>query len=809
MTDDTLREAQEEYDEHMRLLGADHPETQQALTRLEALGGHGDPVTATLSPVEPRGARGSTGTVLAIDFGTTNTAAAFCAPGGEAESVEFDDPDSGSGKAKQVRSCVVVSEDGERFETGFAAYNQQGIVGARFQRTPKALIGKADEVGAGTQRVRVERLVAAVLADVYAEALKGRTEPPEQVVLTHPAHWRKRQLGVLHAAAELAGLPVPELLNEAEAAVRWYASRHPEELSPGTTLAVYDLGGGTFDAAVLRVADGQHFELAGVPVARGGELGGELFDDLLLKWAADELRRDDEDAWEILFGLDDEGRWFDERLRFRHQMRIAKHALSRPDATQTSVQLPRGSVTQKLILTRETLNEQVRAPLEESLKLLGQALADAGVDRQGLAAVYVAGGSSEIPLVAELVEKQFETAVKLGDPKYVVSLGAAEAFVASDSREPEDGPEKPPETESRLLASVSFAKANDSSIYAVTADNGRAAELLRLDLATGQTLELVALAEKPTSFDASNDTVAVVVGERVQLFDAELRQKAEEEMISPDKVVAGPGFAWAWGLASREVGAGELDGVPMLSQEITLSRIALAPGIARFDIGPGINLLFIAPEGVPRPLFLNKGDRSGGVIVAGLACAEKRMLQKAKLWQRVLILGAEEAPDAAEIVQRSFDWAEPPWLTQVAFEGAAALFADERGLKIGDTYAVTGDGYFRWVLTQLTPFGLNVRSDGTLVYIPSEGGLALLRQEPGSYLGCGDGAEGVCLGFESAGETKLVFLAEDRAAEIRRSGRSEPIAVTGGTVYCLESREKEAGEEHVKSNLVRIPLPSG
>ena len=220
----------------------------------------------------------SSGRVLAIDFGTTYSAAAFCKPGGNAEAVFFE---AAGAPLPQTASCIWFGEGDEpEVATGWRAENRAGRDPERILLTPKVYLGKGDaHVLAGRPRP-TDEVVGLVLKAIYDEAT-ARAAAPEKIVLTHPAHWGERSQRLLKAAAAHAGLGEPTLLSEPNAAVRFHAHRDRPE--PGTILAVFDIGGGTADAAVLKVVDKDTVSLLGTP--RGSDrTGGEEFDRVLHEW---------------------------------------------------------------------------------------------------------------------------------------------------------------------------------------------------------------------------------------------------------------------------------------------------------------------------------------------------------------------------------------------------------------------------------------------------------------------------------------------------------------------------------------------
>ncbi|MGH8993393.1 MAG: protein kinase domain-containing protein, partial [Acidimicrobiia bacterium] len=348
--------------------------------------------------------------VLAIDFGTTYTTAAM-ASGSRVEVVDIDG-------SPRMASVVLASESGGLI-VGHAAEQQLAIAPERAERTPKRRIG--DEIMLlGSRPVEPVEAVAAVLGAIAAEAirLQGGVRPRE-VRLTHPARWGSVRLAALSRAAELAGLGRPLLIAEPVAAAVHFAD---ERVAEGDHVAVYDLGGGTFDTAVLRRRY-DAFEVVGPP---GGDerLGGEVFDERLFQHLGARLGERQPEAWEAL-RFNSERQWRKAGHDFRTAVRKAKEALSSNADFTLYLGAP---VDAELLVTREEFEGLIRADVETTVAELEATVARAGLGLGDLAAVSLVGGSSRIPLVTRLVgERLGRTPDTWGDPKAAVALGAARA----------------------------------------------------------------------------------------------------------------------------------------------------------------------------------------------------------------------------------------------------------------------------------------------------------------------------------------------------------------------------------------------
>lgn len=245
--------------------------------------------------------------------------------------------------------------------------------------------------------VRVSADILNVLAARASESLSGELDG---VVITVPAYFDDAQRQGTKDAARLAGLHVLRLLNEPTAAAIAYGLDSGKE----GVIAVYDLGGGTFDISILRLSRGV-FEV----LATGGDsaLGGDDFDHLLADYIREQAgiadRSDNRVQRELL----------DAAI-------AAKIALSDADTVRVNVAGWRGEIT------REQFNDLISALVKRTLLACRRALKDAGVDPQQVLEVVMVGGSTRVPLVRELVGEFFgRTPLTAIDPDKVVAIGAA------------------------------------------------------------------------------------------------------------------------------------------------------------------------------------------------------------------------------------------------------------------------------------------------------------------------------------------------------------------------------------------------
>jgi uncharacterized RDD family membrane protein YckC len=363
------------------------------------------------------------GWALAIDFGTTNTTAAMAVPGGSGPQVlEIEN-------SRYLPSVVYMDEAGQ-LVTGRAAVRQAAAFPERAERVPKRALVAGDQVLLGDRPVLVADLIGAVLRRVYTEAVRFQGgQPPAITVLTHPARWGPDLLGRLGAAAARAGIADPRLAAEPVGAAWWYARP-----SAGRVVAVFDLGGGTLDTAVLRATE-KGYEIAGPP---GGDanLGGEDFDELLLAQVSDLTRERDPAQWEELFNSTT-GRARRDRVLLRADVTAAKEALSDHRTTDLVVV----SYAEAFHLTRPEFEALIDSAITRGVEELRRTIAVAGLNPADLAAIYLTGGSSRIPAVSARIAAALGMLPDLrDDPKAVVALGA---LVATANQVPPPVPSIP------------------------------------------------------------------------------------------------------------------------------------------------------------------------------------------------------------------------------------------------------------------------------------------------------------------------------------------------------------------------------
>jgi molecular chaperone DnaK len=343
---------------------------------------------------------------LGIDIGTTYTAAAVWRDG------RSDVANLGN-RAQSIPSVVLLRDDGTVL-VGEAAERRAATEPQRVAREFKRRLGDPTPVIVGGTPYSADALIARVLRWVVDRVTELEGGPPARVAVSHPANWGSYKLDLLRQAIRIADLDDVITLSEPEAAAIHYAAQ--ARIEPGAVIAVYDLGGGTFDVAVLRKT-GAGWEILGSP--EGIErLGGVDFDSAVFHHvtaaippAIDELDPAEPAAQAAV-------------ARLRQECVEAKEALSSDSDVSIPVLLP--NLQTEVRLTRGEYEQMVRPALADTITAVNRALRSAGVAAGDLTSVLLVGGSSRTPLVAELVTAALGRPVAVdAHPKFGVALGAA------------------------------------------------------------------------------------------------------------------------------------------------------------------------------------------------------------------------------------------------------------------------------------------------------------------------------------------------------------------------------------------------
>jgi molecular chaperone DnaK len=365
---------------------------------------------------------------VGVDFGTSHTVAVVAVDGAPARPLLFD--------GSPLLPSAVYLDPAGRLVAGSDAVRAARLDPARFEPNPKRRVDDG-AVLLGDRSVPVPALVGAVLSRVADEARRWAGEA-YSVVLTHPAGWSARRRGVLASAAALAGLPgTPVLLPEPVAAARYFTAVLRASVPDGAALAVYDLGGGTFDAAVVRRSPAGFEVLAahGLPDVGGLDLDQALVEHLGAAYSASRTA-----VWNAVLTPADVAHRRQRALLY-DDVRGTKEALSRTAAAD--VHLPALDVAAHV--TRDELERLARPMLARTVDCLARTIADARVEEDDLVGVFLVGGSSRMPLVARMIHQELGIApTVLEQPETVVAQGAVSVETPGGAGPPAASGGEPP-----------------------------------------------------------------------------------------------------------------------------------------------------------------------------------------------------------------------------------------------------------------------------------------------------------------------------------------------------------------------------
>ncbi|MCC6294861.1 MAG: Fe-S protein assembly chaperone HscA [Bryobacterales bacterium] len=264
------------------------------------------------------------------------------------------------------------------------------------------------QIELGTRTFTPPVISGIILRRLKQNAEEHLGEPVTKAVITVPAYFNDAQRQATKDAGRIAGLEVLRLVNEPTAAALAYGLDKRKE----GIVAVYDLGGGTFDISILRLQDGI-FEV----LATGGDtrLGGDDIDNLMLRVALEDIASE----------------WGEDLSRNQEAVQLlrravieAKHALSVLPRTNIVFEYKERRYAREL--TRDVFNRLVMPIVERTLAPCRQAMADAGVTPEQIDEVVLVGGSTRVPLLREAVERLFRAKPHCElNPDQVVALGAA------------------------------------------------------------------------------------------------------------------------------------------------------------------------------------------------------------------------------------------------------------------------------------------------------------------------------------------------------------------------------------------------
>ena len=343
--------------------------------------------------------------IIGIDLGTTNSCVAVL-EGGTATVIP--NPEGG-----RTTPSVVSSKKGERV-VGDAA-KRQALTNKDTISSIKRLMGTSKKVEMEGKKYTPEEVSAMILSYMRDYAEKYLGEKVTSAVITVPAYFDDSQRQATKNAGEIAGLKVERIINEPTAAALAFGL---DKQDKNQTVLVYDLGGGTFDVSILELGDGI-FEVKST--AGNNKLGGDDFDQCLMDYLVDEFKKEN--------GVD----LTKDKMAMQRLKEVAEKAkkdLSGMTSTQVSApfisQGEDGPLHLDMTITRAKFEELIHDLVQSTLEPVRKALKDAKMDKKDIDKVILVGGSTRIPCVQELVEKELgQKPSHEVNPDEAVAMGAA------------------------------------------------------------------------------------------------------------------------------------------------------------------------------------------------------------------------------------------------------------------------------------------------------------------------------------------------------------------------------------------------
>ena len=343
--------------------------------------------------------------IIGIDLGTTNSCVAVL-EGGAATVIP-------NPEGNRTTPSVVSVKKGERI-VGDAA-KRQALTNKDTVSSIKRLMGTSEKVELDGKKYTPEEVSAMILSYMKDYAEKYLGEKVTKAVITVPAYFNDSQRQATKNAGKIAGLDVERIINEPTAAALAFGL---DKQDKNQTILVYDLGGGTFDVSILELGDGV-FEVKST--AGNNKLGGDDFDKCLMDYIVSEFKKEN--------GID----LTKDKLamqRLKEVSEKAKKDLSGMTSTQISApfisQGEDGPLHIDMTITRAKFEELIHDLVQSTLEPVRKALKDAKLDKKDIDKVILVGGSTRIPCVQELVEKELgQKPSHEVNPDEVVAMGAA------------------------------------------------------------------------------------------------------------------------------------------------------------------------------------------------------------------------------------------------------------------------------------------------------------------------------------------------------------------------------------------------
>ena len=345
--------------------------------------------------------------VIGIDLGTTNSCVAVIEGG---EPVVIPNAEG----ARTTPSVVAFGKTGERL-VGQVAKRQAITNPDRTVSSIKRQMGSDYKVKIDDKKYTPQEISAMILQKLKTDAESYLGEKVTEAVITVPAYFTDSQRQATKDAGKIAGLEVKRIINEPTAAALAYGIDKENDQK----VMVYDLGGGTFDVSIIEMGDGVQEVLA---TAGNNRLGGDDFDECIMKWMVSEFKRTD--------GVDLSG---DKVAMQRLKEAAEKAKIELSNVTTSTINLPFIGMNSdgtplnlEMTLTRAKFNELTADLVEATMGPVRQAISDSGLKTSDLHKILMVGGSSRIPAVQEAVKKYTGVEPFKGiNPDECVAIGAA------------------------------------------------------------------------------------------------------------------------------------------------------------------------------------------------------------------------------------------------------------------------------------------------------------------------------------------------------------------------------------------------
>lgn len=354
--------------------------------------------------------------VLSVDIGATRTAVAHSAA-----------------EADSATELVAIGRDGHRWAPSTIAVDQDGTISwghsaadmrieapEQIESAITRHLGAPVPVLLGPHVVHPDDAIGVIIDAVLEQAKAHHQDTdPAAIVVTHPGSWGQERVDALIAAARRPGIARVYAADQSIAAATHYVAAYPDSFAAAgdTATVVVDWGGTRLEVVALQ--HGEHgFEPIGPP-SSSDHFAGDQIDHAVYLFLGQCVADDDPELWkQIQFG--DEPQWRQAAADLRAAAQRAKEAVSAYPSTEVHLPL----LDRNIVFSRAQLEDMIRSDLNEAVESIAATISGAGIDVDALGAIVLTGGTSRIPLIAQLLQRRFNILVLIDDePKAAVALG--------------------------------------------------------------------------------------------------------------------------------------------------------------------------------------------------------------------------------------------------------------------------------------------------------------------------------------------------------------------------------------------------